>query len=66
MQDKIELLNEIKELWSSQNIEEFDIAPQLLEYLELEDLQKLKAKILESLKSLTQEQKDWLFEFRKY
>jgi len=66
MQDKIELLNEIKELWSSQNIEEFDIAPQLLEYLELEDLEKLKAKILESLKSLTQEQKDWLFEFRKY
>jgi len=34
MQDKKALLNEIKELWKSENIKDFDIAPELLEYLE--------------------------------
>jgi hypothetical protein len=66
MEDKKALLNEIKKLWSSQKIDNFDIAPELLEYLELEDLQKLKAKILDSMQNLTNEQKDWLFGFRKY
>ncbi len=65
MEDKKRLLNEIKELWSSKNIDSFDIAPELLEYLELEDLEKLKAKILNSLQNLTKEQKEWLSNFRK-
>jgi len=66
MQDKIALINEIKELWSSKNIQKFDIAPELLEYLELKDLQELKERILKSLSTLTQEQKDWLEQFKKY
>ncbi len=66
MEAKRELLNEIKELWSSENIEKFDIAPELLEYLELKDLEELKAKILKSMSELSEEQKDWLFQFRKY
>ena len=65
MEDKKMLLDEIKELWRSENIKEFDIAPELLEYLEIEDLQKLKAKILNSLNTLSQEQKEWLAKFRK-
>jgi len=66
MQDKLSLINEIKELWKSENIESFDIAPELLEYLELKDLEELKAKILNSKSNLSQEQKDWLMQFRKY
>ncbi len=65
MEDKRLILNEIKELWKSNNIEDFDIAPELLEYLELEDLKKLKAKILNSLKDLNSEQKEWLAKFKK-
>ena len=66
MQDKKALLNEIKELWKSKNIKDFDIAPELLEYLELKDLQELKAKILDSMANLNEDQKEWLFQFRKY
>ena len=65
MEDKRLILNEIKELWKSNNIEDFDIAPELLEYLELEDLKKLKAKILNSLKDLNSKQKEWLAKFKK-
>ncbi len=65
MEDKKTLLNEIKELWSSQSIKDFDIAPELLEYLDIEDLKKLKEKILESMVKLSKEQKEWLFKFRK-
>ena len=66
MEDKKSLLNEIKELWANENIQGFDIAPELLEYLELKDLQELKEKILNSMTDLNEEQKDWLFQFRKY
>jgi hypothetical protein len=66
MEDKKSLLNEIKELWKSKNIKEFDIAPELLEYLELKDLQELKARVLNSMQNLTQEQKEWLEKFKKY
>ncbi len=66
MEDKKSLLNEIKELWKSENIEKFDIAPELLEYLELKDLQELKERILNSMSELSEEQKEWLSQFRKY
>jgi len=65
MEDKKSLLEDIKKLWKSENIKDFDIAPELLEYLELEDLQKLKTKILNSLSNLNSEQKEWLAKFRK-
>ncbi len=65
MQDKKALLNEIKSLWNSQTVKNFDIAPELLDYLELKDLEELKAKILNSLSSLSDEQKEWLAKFRK-
>ena len=66
MEDKKCLLNEIKELWKSEKIQNFDIAPELLEYLELKDLQELKEKILNSMSNLNDEQKEWLSRFRKY
>ena len=66
MEEKIKLIEEIKELWNTENIPKFEIAPELLEYLTLDDLQELKAKILHSQKILSEEQKEWLFQFRKY
>ncbi len=65
MDDKKALINEIKELWKSQNLTEFDISPELLEYLELKDLEELKRKILNSLTTLSDEQKEWLKRFKK-
>ena len=66
MQDKKDLLNDIKKLWNnSKTIEDFDISPQILEYLEIEDLEKLKYKILNSMKELNDEQKEWLSKFKK-
>ena len=64
MDDKKDLINEIKELWKSNNLTEFDIAPALLDYLELKDLAELKSKILTSLTTLTDEQKEWLKKFK--
>jgi len=66
MDEKVKLIEEIKELWGEKDIPQFDIAPELLEYLTLSDLQELKAKILQSQKLLSEEQKEWLFQFRKY
>ena len=66
MDEKVKLIEEIKELWGEKDIPQFDIAPELLEYLTLSDLQELKAKILQSQKVLSEEQKEWLFQFRKY
>ncbi len=66
MEEKEKLIKEIKELWSSNDVPEFNIAPELLEYLTLHDLKELKAKILQSQKILSEEQKEWLLQFRKY
>jgi hypothetical protein len=65
MQDKLALIDEIKEIYLSHNIEKLEIDERLLEYLELKDLQNLKAKVLQSLSMLTNEQKEWLKQFKK-
>jgi len=66
MEEKENLIKEIKKLWKQKYIPDFAIAPELLEYLTLQDLQDLKAKILHSKKNLTDDQKEWLTQFRKY
>jgi hypothetical protein len=65
MQDKLAIIDEIKEIYSNHNIEKLEIDEKLLEYLELKDLQNLKAKVLQSLSTLTNEQKEWLKQFKK-
>jgi hypothetical protein len=65
MEDKKILLNEIKKLWNNKTLPNFDIDESLLEYLDVKDLQNLKAKILNSLTTLSSEQKEWLAKFRK-
>ena len=64
MDDKKTILMEIKELWKDPNLTEFDISEEILEYLNLNDLIELKAKILNSLSTLSEEQKEWLSKFR--
>ncbi|MEA1880086.1 MAG: hypothetical protein U9N11_05545 [Campylobacterota bacterium] len=46
--------------------EEPTINPALLEYLEIEDLINTKAKLLERVGKLSEEDKEWLEQFKKY
>jgi len=42
------------------------INPALLEYLEIEDLINTKSKLLERVGKLSEEDKEWLEQFKKY
>jgi len=42
------------------------INPNLLSFLELDDLQNIKAKLLTKVNTLTEEDKEWLEQFKKY
>ncbi len=64
-QTKEELLAEIEEL-ISYGREEPTINPDLLAYLEVEDLINTKAKLLERVGTLSDEDKAWLEQFKKY
>ena len=65
MQTKEKLLKDIEEL-ISYGREEPTINPALLAYLEIDDLLSTKKKLLERVGKLTQEDKDWLEQFKKY
>lgn len=62
---KEELLADIEEL-IAYGKEEPTINPALLEYLEIEDLINTKAKLLERTGKLSDEDKIWLEQFKKY
>ena len=62
---KEELLADIEEL-ISYGREEPTINPDLLAYLELKDLINTKAKLLERVGTLSDEDKAWLEQFKKY
>ena len=62
---KEELLADIEEL-ISYGREEPTINPDLLAYLEVEDLINTKAKLLERVGKLSDEDKAWLEQFKKY
>ena len=64
-QTKEELLADIEEL-ISYGREEPTINPDLLAYLEMEDLINTKAKLLERVGTLSDEDKEWLEQFKKY
>ena len=65
MQTKEELLNDIEEL-ISYGREEPTINPALLAYLEIDDLISTKKKLLERVGKLSEEDKEWLEQFKKY
>ena len=64
-QTKEELLADIEEL-ISYGREEPTINPDLLKYLEINDLINTKAKLLERVGKLSEEDKEWLEQFKKY
>jgi len=64
-QSKEELLKEIDEL-ISYGKEEPTINPALLSYLEIDDLISIKKKLLEKVGILSQQDKEWLEQFKKY
>ena len=59
------LLREIEEL-ISYGREEPTINPALLAYLEIDDLISTKKKLLERVGKLSDEDKEWLEQFKKY
>jgi hypothetical protein len=64
-QTKEELLEEIDAL-ISYGRKDPTINPDLLVYLSMEDLMSIKAKLLEKVNVLTDEDKAWLEQFKKY
>lgn len=64
-QTKETLLSDIEEL-ISYGREEPTINPALLEYLEIDDLINTKAKLLERVGKLSEEDKVWLEQFKSY
>ena len=64
-QTKEELLSDIEKL-ISYGREEPTINPDLLAYLEVEDLINTKTRLLERVGKLSDEDKEWLEQFKKY
>ena len=62
---KEELLADIEKL-ISYGREEPTINPALLAYLEIDDLISTKKKLLEKVGKLSEEDKEWLEQFKKY
>ena len=62
---KEELLKDIEKL-ISYGREEPTINPALLAYLEIDDLISTKKKLLERVGKLSEEDKEWLEQFKKY
>lgn len=69
MQNKItkeELLKEIETLLSYKPEDKTTINPNYLEYLELEDLISIKKGLINKIGKLSDEDLDWLEQFKKY
>jgi hypothetical protein len=64
-QTKEELLGDIEKL-IAYGREETTINPALLAYLEIDDLISTKKKLLERVGTLSEEDKEWLQQFKKY
>ncbi|DAB39711.1 MAG TPA: hypothetical protein CFH81_05625 [Sulfurovum sp. UBA12169] len=65
MQTKEELLKEIEEL-IAYGKEGPTINPLLLAYLEIQELEHIKQRLLEKVNTLSNEDKVWLEQFKKY
>jgi len=63
--EKEKLLQDIEEL-IAYGREESVINPALLAYLEIDDLISTKKKLLERVGKLSEEDKEWLEQFKKY
>ena len=64
--EKEELLHEIEALLTYKPENKTTINPNYLEYLELEDLESIKKGLMAKLGTLTQEDIEWLEQFKRY
>lgn len=64
MQTKEELLHEIEALLTYKPENKTTINPNYLEFLELEDLEKIKQGLLDKLGKLKEEDIEWLQQFK--
>ncbi len=64
--NKEELLAEIEKLMSYDDTERQTINPSLLQYLDIESLLSIRKKLLERVGTLSEEDKEWLQQFKKY
>ena len=64
--EKEELLHEIEALLTYKPENKTTINPNYLEYLELEDLENIKRGLMAKIGKLTQEDIEWLEQFKKY
>jgi len=60
------LLKEIEALLTYKPENKTTINPNYLEYLELEDLESIKKGLMDKLGKLTQEDIEWLEQFKRY
>lgn len=65
MNEKEALLKEIETL-ISYGKKESTINPELLQYLEIKDLESIKESLLRKVGTLSEEDKVWLEQFKKY
>jgi len=63
---KEKLLKEIEILLSYNPQESVDINPNYIEYLELNDLESIKANLINKVGTIKQEDIVWLEQFKKY
>jgi len=66
MKTKEELLKEIESLLTYKPEQKLEINPNYLEYLELDDLESIKRSLLQKIGVLSEEDKEWLEQFKKY
>jgi len=66
MDIKEQLLKEIEALLTYKPEEKLEINPNYLEYLEVEDLESIKSGLLQKMGKLTQDDIEWLEQFKKY
>ena len=62
--EKEELLKEIEAILNYKPTESLTINPDYLEYLEVEDLESIKRNLIESFGTLSQEDIEWLQQFK--
>ncbi len=65
-QTKEELLADIEKLIRYEESDKETIDPKLLAYLDLEALISIKTSLLKKVDALSDEDKDWLQQFKKY
>ncbi len=64
-EDKTLLLQDIESL-ISYGVKEPTINPVLLEYMEVSDLESIKKKLMQKVGDISQEDREWLEQFKKY